>query len=94
MFGLSAIRQRLGHLEDTARELRAALELLKATDSARLASTLDAAGKLSAAADRFRKQADRAAKHNEPDGPDGADDPDGTDDDFYERLAAARGVRT
>lgn len=69
--------------------MRAALELLKATDTARLAASIDATAKLSAAAERYRKQADRAGARAEAD-PDAAD-PDDTDEDFYDRLARLRG---
>lgn len=76
-----SIRKRLGQLEDAVRDLRAAVARFEATDVARAAAALDAASRLERTADRLRKQADRLPNNRDED----------ADDDFYEKLAAARG---
>jgi len=75
------IRKRLGQLEDAVRDLRAAVARFEATDVARTAASIEAATRLERTAERMRKQADRAR-------PESSD----SDDDFYAKLAAARGV--
>jgi hypothetical protein len=80
MIGWWGIRARLGRLEDAVRDLHAAVARFEATDVARTAAALDASTRLERTAERIRKQADRSA-------PPAGD----SEDDFYERLAAARG---
>jgi len=80
MIGWWGIRNRLGHLEDVVRDLRAAVARFEATDVARAAASLNAATLLDRTAERLRKQADRL--------PSGQPD---SDDDFYEKLARSRG---
>lgn len=86
MLGWWGIRARLGHIEDAVRDMRAAVARFEATDVARAAASIQAATLLDRTAERLRKQADRATRSAED------SDGDDTDGDFYERLAAARGV--